>query len=344
MQILMSDRLCADPTHECTVSVMGGHAREVAYSGVDVTGAPGVRLRVAAYYVRTDAHGKLTGLERFAVGDKPVVVGEIGIVGTRLGFPTVQDDPAKVPSAWIFVGPDDVTMANLDKAVGAFVPYGTLKPTVLGDGWGLEKPVGQTIGARIVGSMIDGTYSIEYQDDAGHWVNVTKAPKPEKDKLISGQLPVSSVWDSADVAQVWVDNPSQPVDIGYELPRGLKHHRYKMRMTTYGGDGLIVVHTWDAVPSNHPKRAPYKSTFREPYHRGVSSLAGAEERHAGSRTMQSAVGAGASNRACRSSVLTPVGGIDRRARRSSVGGHGLRTSSGAPGCTPSGHNRVSTGH
>lgn len=66
----VSGRLCADPTHECTVSVMGGHAREVAYSGVDVTGAPGVRLRVAAYYVRTDAHGKLTGLERFAVGDK----------------------------------------------------------------------------------------------------------------------------------------------------------------------------------------------------------------------------------------------------------------------------------
>ena len=288
-----SGRLCADPTHECTVSVMGGHAREVAYSGVDVTGAPGVRLRVAAYYVRTDAHGKLTGLERFAVGDKPVVVGETGIVGTRLGFPTVQDDPAKVPSAWIFVGPDDVTMANLDKAVGAFVPYGTLKPTVLGDGWGLEKPVGQTIGARIVGSMIDGTYSIEYQDDAGHWVNVTKAPKPEKDKLISGQLPVSSVWDSADVAQVWVDNPSQPVDIGYELPRGLKHHRYKMRMITYGGDGLIVVHKWDVVPSDHPKRAPYKGTFREPYHRGAPSSAGADERHSGSHVVQGAVGGGA---------------------------------------------------
>ncbi|GAE68868.1 hypothetical protein JCM18909_2038 [Cutibacterium acnes JCM 18909] len=37
----VSGRLCADPTHECTVSVMGGHAREVAYSGVDVTGARG---------------------------------------------------------------------------------------------------------------------------------------------------------------------------------------------------------------------------------------------------------------------------------------------------------------
>ena len=153
--------------------------------------------------------------------------------------------------------------------------------------------MGQTIGARIVGSMIDGTYSIEYQDDAGHWVNVTKAPKPEKDKLISGQLPVSSVWDSADVAQVWVDNPSQPVDIGYELPRGLKHHRYKMRMITYGGDGLIVVHKWDVVPSDHPKRASYKGTFREPYHRGAPSSAGADERHSGSHVVQGAVGGGA---------------------------------------------------
>ena len=345
MQILMSDRLCADPTHECTVSVMGGPAREVSYSGVDVTGRPGTRVRLAAYYVRTNDHGKLTRLERFAVGDKPVVVGDTGIVGTRLGFPTIQDDPAKIPSAWIFVGPDDVTMANLDKAAGSFVPYGTLKPTVLGDGWGLEKPVGQTIGVRTVGSMVTGAYQIEYQDDAGHWVNVTKARKPNPDEFFcSGSLGVMARFDSPDTAQVCMDNPSKPVDIGYQLPRGLKHHRYKLRMTTDGGDGLIVVHTWDAVPSNHPKRAPYKSTFREPYHRGASSLAGAEERHAGSRTMQSAVGAGASNRACRSSVLTPVGGIDRRARRSSVGGHGLRTSSGAPGCTPSGHNRVSTGH
>ena len=27
-------------------------------------------------------------------------------------------------------------MANLDHAAGTFVPYGTMKPTVLGDGWG----------------------------------------------------------------------------------------------------------------------------------------------------------------------------------------------------------------
>ena len=159
----VSGRLCADPNHECTVSVRGpggGNPREVSYSEVDVTGRPGTRVRLAAYYVRTNNHGKLMRLERFAVGDKPVVVGDTGIVGTSLGFPTVQDDPAKIPSAWIFVGPDDVTLDNLDRAAGSFVPYGTLKPTVLGDGWGLEKPVGQTIGVRTVGSMLTGTYQI----------------------------------------------------------------------------------------------------------------------------------------------------------------------------------------
>lgn len=289
----VSAQLCSDPNYECTVSVDGRDAREVSYSGVSVTGKPGILVRPAAYYVRTDDHGKLTKLERFAVADKPVAVGNTGIVGTRLGFPTIQDDPAKIPSAWIFVGPDDVTLDNLDTAAGSFVPYGTLKPTVLGDGWGLEKPVGQTIGIRTVGSMMTGQYQIEYQDDAGHWVNVTKAPKPETDKLVSGELPVTMVGDSSDTAQVWLDDPSKPVDIGYELPRGLKHHRYKMRMTSYGGDGLIVVHKWDAVPSDHPVQAPYKGTFREPRHRGASSLAGAEERHPSNRIVQGAVGAGA---------------------------------------------------
>lgn len=230
-----------------------------------MTGKPGTRVRLAAYYVRTDDHGKLTKLERFVVADKPVVVGDTGIVGTRLGFPTVQDDPAKIPSAWVFVGPDDVTMDNLDRAAGSFVPYGTLKPTVLGDGWGLEKPVGQTIGVRTVGSMLTGAYQIEYQDDAGHWVNVTKARKTNPDEpFCSGSLGVVARFDSPDTAQVCMDDPSKPVDIGYQLPRGMRHHRYKMRMTSYGGDGLIVVHSWDVVPSDHPVQAPYKGTFREP--------------------------------------------------------------------------------
>ncbi|MCG7370997.1 MAG: hypothetical protein E7L02_11365 [Cutibacterium avidum] len=244
--------------------------------------------------MRTDDHGKLIKLERFVVGDKPVVVGETGIVGTRLGFPTVQDSPKKIPSAWIFVGPDDVTMDNLDKAAGSFVPYGTLKPTVLGDGWGLEKPVGQTIGVRTVGSMLTGAYQIEYQNDAGHWVNVTKAQKTNPDDpFCSGSLGVVARFDSPDTAQVCMDDPSKPVDIGYQLPRGMKHHRYKMRMTSYGGDGLIVVHSWDVVPSDHPVQAPYKGTFREPRHRGASSLAEAEERHPSNRILQGAVGAGA---------------------------------------------------
>ena len=290
----VSAQLCSDPNYECTVSVYGGDAREVSGSGVDVTGKPGTRVRLAAYYVRTDNHGKLTRLERFVVADKPVVVGDTGIVGTRLGFPTVQDDPAKIPSAWIFVGPDDVTLDNLDRAAGSFVPYGTLKPTVLGDGWGLEKPVGQTIGVRVVGAMLTSIYEIEYQDDAGRWVNVVKARKTNPDEpFCSGSLGAVARFDSPDMAQVCMDDPSKPVDIGYQLPRGLKHRRYKMRMTTYGGDGLIVVHSWDVVPSDHPVQAPYKGTFREPRHRGASSLAGAEERHPSNRIVQGAVGAGA---------------------------------------------------
>lgn len=288
----VSAQLCSDPSYECTVSVYGGEAREVSGSGVDVTGKPGTRVRLAAYYVRTDNHGKLTKLERFVVADKPVVVGDTGIVGTSFGFPTVQDDPAKIPSAWVFVGPDDVTMDNLDHAAGSFVPYGTLKPTVLGDGWGLEKPVGQTIGLRTVGAMLTSTYEIEYQDDAGRWVNVVKVPK-SNGEWCSDRNGVSSFWDYPHLAQVCMENPSQPADIGYELPRGLKHRRYKMRMTTYGGDGLIVVHSWDVVPSDHPVQAPYKGTFREPRHRGASSLAGAEERHPSNRIVQGAVGAGA---------------------------------------------------
>lgn len=290
----VSAQLCSDPNYECTVSVYGGDAREVSGSGVDVTGKPGTRVRLAAYYVRTDDHGKLIKLERFVVADKPVVVGDTGIVGTRLGFPTVQDDPAKIPSAWIFVGPDDVTLDNLDRAAGSFVPYGTLKPTVLGDGWGLEKPVGQTIGVRVVGAMLTSIYEIEYQDDAGRWVNVVKARKTNPDEpFCSGSLGAVARFDSPDMAQVCMDDPSKPVDIGYQLPRGLKHRRYKMRMTTYGGDGLIVVHSWDVVPSDHPVQAPYKGTFREPRHRGASSLAGAEERHPSNRIVQGAVGAGA---------------------------------------------------
>lgn len=290
----VSGRLCADPNHACTVSVRGpggGNPREVSYSEVDVTGRPGTRVRLAAYYVRTNNHGKLMRLERFTVADKPVVVGDTGIVGTSLGFPTVQDDPAKIPSAWVFVGPDDVTMANLDHAAGTFVSYGTMKPTVLGDGWGLEKPVGQTIGLRIVGSM-GWWYEIDYQNDAGRWVNVTKVPKP-RDRFCVGNHGVESRPDDPTSAWVCEADPSQPVDIGYELPRGLKHHRYKMRMITYGGDGWIVVHKWDAVPSDHPKRAPYKRTFREPYHRGAPSSAGADERHSDSHVVQGAVGGGA---------------------------------------------------
>lgn len=286
----VSGRLCADPNYECTVSVYGGDAREVSYSGVDVTGKPGTRVRLAAYYVRTDDHGKLTKLERFVVADKPVVVGDTGIVGTSFGFPTVQDDPAKIPSAWVFVGPDDVTLDNFDRAAGSFVPYGTMKPTVLGDGWGLEKPVGQTIGLRVVGAMA-WAYEIDYQNDAGRWVSVTKVPKPGP-RYCEGNT-VESHGDDPTTAWICSDNYATPVDIGYELPRGLKHHRYKMRMTTYGGDGLIVVHSWDVVPSDHPVQAPYKGTFREPRHRGASSLAGAEERHPSNRIVQGAVGAGA---------------------------------------------------
>ena len=53
----VSAQLCSDPNYECTVSMDGGDAREVSYSGVDVTGKPGTRVRLAAYYVRPDDHG-----------------------------------------------------------------------------------------------------------------------------------------------------------------------------------------------------------------------------------------------------------------------------------------------
>lgn len=122
-------------------------------------------------------------------------------------------------------------------------------------------------------------------------MSVTKVPKPGP-RYCEGNS-VESRWDDPTTAWICSDNYAKPVDIGYELPRGLKHHRYKMRMTTYGGDGLIVVHSWDVVPSDHPVQAPYKGTFREPRHRGASSLAGAEERHPSNRIVQGAVGAGA---------------------------------------------------
>lgn len=194
--------------------------REGATYPVTVQGRPGARVRVVIYAASLD-DGRVTALTPVASGDE-VFVGSSGTVSTRVAIPPVTDD---LSGGWALVSLEGVTLAGLADTVGGWVPFGSRIPTLLGDGYAEDKPVGRPLELSLVGTIPGSKFAVDYADASGIWRDAT-AP---------------------DAANEPAARPDEVATVSYVVPRGLSPQAYTFRLRNLTSGTSEA--TWSVVPS-----------------------------------------------------------------------------------------------
>lgn len=211
--------LCDNAPDGCAVR-SDSWMREGATFPVTVKGNPGARVQVVLYAATMEG-SQVTALTPIGLSDD-VFVGSAGSVSTSLGVPPVDDDLA---GGWALISLDGVTLATLPDAVGGWVPFGSRIPTLLGDGYGDQKPVGRTLELAIVGTIPGSKFAVDYLDDAGAWHDAT----------------------AADDANEPARRPDEAATVRYVIPRGLSAEPYTFRLRNLTSGTAEI--TWEAIPS-----------------------------------------------------------------------------------------------
>jgi hypothetical protein len=195
--------------------------RDGATFPVIVRGNPGVRVQVVVY-LATMVDGKVAGLTPISHGGD-ALTRDSGIATTRVTIPALRESE---PGGWALVSLAGVTDADIPDTIGGFIPFGTQAPTLLGDGYGKEKPAGAVLDLHLVGTIPGSQFAVDYADDAGIWREAT--------------------IDGPD-ANVRAMRPDEVAIVRYQMPRGLTAtpHKFRLRNLTAG----TIPTTWEAIPA-----------------------------------------------------------------------------------------------
>lgn len=228
-----AELLCSDAPRGCAISV-GDALREGATYPVTVQGRPQTRVQVMAYHAVVDEEGALTGLVPLGDGVE-VLTGSAGVVSADLPVPAVVTEES---SGWALISVAGLAGTDTSLTVGQFVPFGARRPTVLGDGFGERKPVGETLDLQIVGAIPGSRYAVEYRDADEAWHAIT-------------------VGDGAVFGR-----PDEPSVVQYRLPRGLTDTPHQIRLRNVSDSAIAAL--WLAVPSTDGDPAPNRALFTPP--------------------------------------------------------------------------------
>lgn len=225
--------LCSGAPRGCGITISDA-TREGATFPVTVHGRPQTRVKVLAYQALVDEHGTLQRLLPIGEGVE-VLTGAEGVVSTDLSIPAVVREPS---SGWALISVDGVTGIDTSLTVGAYVPFGARRVTVLGDGFAERKPVGRVLELSLVGAIRGSRFAVEYRADDGAWRDIT-------------------VGDGAAMGR-----PDEPSAVQYQLPRGLTGTPHQIRLRNTSDSAIAAL--WLAVPSDHGEPAPVRPLFTPP--------------------------------------------------------------------------------
>lgn len=230
---VQADRLCSgSPERGCSITV-ADTTREGATYPVTVTGNPEARVRVLAYQAVVE-DGELTALEPLGDGVE-VITGREGVVTVDLPIPATATAPS---SGWALVSVGGLEGTDTSMTVGSFVPFGARVPSVLGDGYDTDKPVGEELELEVVGAVPGTRFRVELSDGNGSWEDVT---------LEGGTT---------------AEDPSEVSTIRYALPRGLTNSARQLRLVNVSDTAVSPV--WEAVPATDGTPATIEEPFSPP--------------------------------------------------------------------------------
>lgn len=229
------DALCVGAPTPCGLVVGPSWLREGTSVPVTVVGNPQVRLEVVATLVEVDDENTVVGLEELGSTGE-VFTSADGRAQAELALPALPDGGR---GGLVLLGTAG-TSATDTATFGAVLPFGTRRPTVLGDGYGTEKPAGGRLELQLVGTIPGSRFRVEHRHD-DRWVDVTAtgrdAPGP-------------------------AGTPDEVHVVTYFMPQGLSAEPHPFRLVNAStGD---IVEEWAAVPVLHatpvPARPPLSPT------------------------------------------------------------------------------------
>jgi hypothetical protein len=194
--------------------------REGSTYPVVVTGRPGVRVQVVVYAATVD-DGRVAALTPVSTGGE-VLVGSSGVATATV---TIPARPEGSVGGWALVSLGGLEGTDTSETIGAWVPFGTRNPTVLGDGYGAVKPAGAVLDLHLMGTVPGSQFAVDYADDEGDW----------HEAAVDG-----------DAANEPARRPDEVAIVRYQMPRGLAAtpHAFRLRNVTAGA----AVATWEAAP------------------------------------------------------------------------------------------------
>lgn len=226
-----AEALCADASIPCDIVVGSSWLREGTTVPVTIVGSPQVRLEVVALLVVTDAENSVLELEE--VGSTGEVFTSIdGRAQAELALPSLPDGGR---GGLVLLGTAGTTEVDTS-TFGAVLPFGTTRPTLLGDGYGIEKPAGARLVLQLTGTIPGSRFRVEHQDAERRWIDATAtgrdAPEP-------------------------AGPPDEVHPVTYFIPQGLPAEPRRFRLVNAStGD---VVEEWEAIPTLDAATVPART-------------------------------------------------------------------------------------
>ncbi|MSS46621.1 hypothetical protein FYJ43_11490 [Cutibacterium sp. WCA-380-WT-3A] len=197
-------------------------------------------VHIRAWLVLFDSQGRYAGVSAYSES----IPLRTDNTGQARGVVKLHRVRADIPlSPWIFVAPYDIDQENLGVNLGAFVSMASSHPLLLGDGYGLRKPIGRPVELRYWGSL-PHYHSVQYQSSNGTWIDT---------------LDPSAGYHSYPRAN---NGPTSISKARYVVPATLSRTVHHFRLIDVAS-GSALAH-WDVVPATSAATVPYRKPWVPP--------------------------------------------------------------------------------
>ncbi|MDN5976377.1 hypothetical protein [Acidipropionibacterium jensenii] len=226
---VQTQHLCTQSAAPCSIQ-MRPQQREGAAASVMVTGRARTTVSVTIYRL-TAASGKATGIMPLQ-RSVDVRTNDQGYGSVSVAF---QANNPRQDAGWILAAPSDIagnaSTWDPSQVVGSIASYASRRPTILGDGYGPQKPVGQPLDLQFTNAILGTRFAVEYLADDGAWHGVS-----------TGTF-----------------NPVQSSDgishVSYTVPQGLQSRPYQFRLFNIT-DPSAVAQQWAVTPAVNAPTQP----------------------------------------------------------------------------------------